>query len=93
MMLPIGTYNPEELEMLCKVLDDHCAERGIERASREHEEASTLILSLYEKGMHTADELKAALGLTDNGEHSMGLADYSLGSWNNATPASSRIPK
>jgi hypothetical protein len=56
-----GIYKPEELALLRKVLDDHCASWGIERASSDHEEAVYLVLSLFEKGAQTAEELKAAL--------------------------------
>lgn len=88
-MLAIGNYDPEQLKMLCAVLEDHCAKHGIERSSREHEEASTLILSLYENGARSADDLRAVLELTNSAVDSTWLGEYSLGSWNTATDRSS----
>jgi hypothetical protein len=54
-----GIYKPHELALLRKVLDD--ASAGIERSSLDQLDASYLVLSLFEKGAHTAEELKAAL--------------------------------
>ncbi|NGO54689.1 hypothetical protein [Allomesorhizobium camelthorni] len=54
-----GIYKPQELALLRKVLDD--AGAGIERSSLDHLDASYLVLSLFEKGAQTAEELKAAL--------------------------------
>jgi hypothetical protein len=56
-----GIYKPHELALLRKVVDDHCASAGIERSSLDHLDASYLVLSLFEKGAQTAEELKAAL--------------------------------
>jgi hypothetical protein len=56
-----GIYDPDQLAVLCKVLDDHCTKFGIERYSTDHMDASYLILSLFEKGARTAGELKVAL--------------------------------
>ncbi|WP_394891117.1 hypothetical protein ACG873_07290 [Mesorhizobium sp. AaZ16] len=54
-----GIYRPHELALLRKVLDD--ASAGIERSSLDHLDAAYLVLSLFEKGARTAEELKAAL--------------------------------
>jgi hypothetical protein len=54
-----GIYKPHELALLRKVLDD--ASAYIERSSLDHQDASYLVLSLFEKGAQTAEELKAAL--------------------------------
>jgi hypothetical protein len=54
-----GIYKPEELALLRKVLDDTSA--GIERSCLDHLDASYLVLSLFEKGAQTAEDLKAAL--------------------------------
>jgi hypothetical protein len=54
-----GIYKPQELALLRKVLDD--ASAGIERSSVDHLDASYLVLSLFEKGAQTAEDLKAAL--------------------------------
>jgi hypothetical protein len=56
-----GMYTPEELAVMCKVLEDHRASWGIERPSSDYEDAIYLVLSLFEKGARTAEELKAAL--------------------------------
>lgn len=54
-----GIYKPHELALLRKVLDD--ASAGIERSSLDELDASYLVLSLFENGAQTAEELKAAL--------------------------------
>jgi hypothetical protein len=54
-----GIYKPQELALLRKVLDD--ASAGIDRSILDHQDASYLVLSLFEKGAQTAEELKAAL--------------------------------
>jgi hypothetical protein len=66
-----GIYSPEQLAVLSKVLDDHCQNFGIEPSSPEHENASYLIMALFEKGAQTAEELQAALEatLTASGRH------------------------
>ena len=56
-----GIYDLEQVAMLYKVLDDHCAKFRIERSTREHEDAVYLVMSLFERGAHTAGELSAAL--------------------------------
>jgi hypothetical protein len=54
-----GIYKPPELALICKVLDD--ASAAIERSSLDHRDASYLVLSLFEKGAQTVEELKTAL--------------------------------
>jgi hypothetical protein len=54
-----GIYKPHELALLRKVLND--ASAGIERSSLDHRDASYLVLSLFEKGAQTAEELRTAL--------------------------------
>jgi hypothetical protein len=61
-------YNPDQLAVLCKVLDDHCTKFGIERSSPDHVDASYLVLSLFEKGAETVEELTAALDATLAGD-------------------------
>jgi hypothetical protein len=62
-----GIFGPEQLAMLSKVLDDYCTECGIERASSDHEYVGYRLMSLFDSGARTAEELKSALsaGLTD----------------------------
>jgi hypothetical protein len=64
-----GIFDPEQLAMLSEVLDDYCTECGIERASPDHEYAGYRLMSLFESGSRTAEELKSALSaaLTDSG--------------------------
>jgi hypothetical protein len=56
-----GIYNPEQLAVLSKVLDDHCASCCVERSSPDHEDAAYLVLPLYMKDTQTYEALKAAL--------------------------------
>jgi hypothetical protein len=58
-----GIYKPEQLSVLCKVLNDHCARSGIDPdpSSPEYEDASYLIMALSRTGASTIEELKAAL--------------------------------
>lgn len=56
-----GIYNPEQLAVLSKVLDEHCQNLGIERPGPDYEDASYLLMALSRKGAQTAEELKAAL--------------------------------
>ncbi len=61
-----GIYTPQELALLRKVVDD--ASAGIERSGLDHRDASYLVLSLFEKGAQTAEELKAALDVALAGD-------------------------
>jgi hypothetical protein len=61
-----GIFTPQELGLMSKVLDDHCAECGIERPSTAYQDAGYLIMALYKGGAQTADELKAALNAALN---------------------------
>jgi hypothetical protein len=58
-----GIYNPEQVAMLAKVLNDHCAKFRIDPdpSSPEYEDASYLIMTLSRKGASTLEELTAAL--------------------------------
>lgn len=55
-----GGANPQQLEMLTRVLEDFCREHRIE-AIRERENAAAMILCLFQRGLVTSDELKYAL--------------------------------
>jgi hypothetical protein len=57
----VAAVNPEQLAMMTRVLDDYCKERGIADASREREDTARLIITLFQHGCHTADELSEAL--------------------------------
>jgi hypothetical protein len=63
-----GIVDPEQLDVLSKVLNDHCATCGIEPSTPEYEDAGYLVMSLFMRGAQTAEELKAALeaALTGN---------------------------
>jgi hypothetical protein len=56
-----GIFNPEQLAVLSKTLDDYCASCGIEQFTPEHEDAVYLVMALFQQGAQTAEELKAAL--------------------------------
>jgi hypothetical protein len=56
-----GIYKPEQLAVLAKVLNDHCASHGITPSSPEYTDASYLIMSLSQKGVGTVEELQAGL--------------------------------
>ena len=53
----------QQLSLLTAVLDEHCASNGIPPDSIEREEAAQLVISLYQQGWRTPDELKLALSL------------------------------
>jgi hypothetical protein len=57
----VAAVNPEQLAMMTRVLDDFCRERGIADASQEREDTARLIITLFQHGCQTADELSAAL--------------------------------
>jgi hypothetical protein len=59
-----GIVGDEQLAMLTKVLDDYCAAHGIEPSSPERLDVGHLIMSLYQKGIHIANELEAALAVS-----------------------------
>jgi hypothetical protein len=54
-------YNPEQLAMLSKVLDDHCLDHCIKQPGPDYEDASYLILALFRDGAQTVEQLKTAL--------------------------------
>jgi hypothetical protein len=56
-----GIYTPEQLAVLAKVLNDHCASHGITPSSPEYTDASYLIMSLSQRGVGTVEELQAGL--------------------------------
>jgi hypothetical protein len=55
-----GEANPQQLAMLTQVLNDFCQQHQIE-AICERENAAALIMSLFQRGYETADNLKGAL--------------------------------
>jgi hypothetical protein len=56
-----GMCNPEQLAVMSKVLDEHCAKYGIEPFSLDYDDASYLVMTLFMNGAQTSKELKAAL--------------------------------
>jgi len=56
-----GLTGPNQLSVLAHVVDDYCRSNKIAASSEEREEAARLLLSLYEQGWRTVEELKAAL--------------------------------
>lgn len=56
-----GIYNPEQLAVLSKVMDEYCRDHFIERPGPGYEDASYLVLALWRDGARTVDDLKTAL--------------------------------
>jgi hypothetical protein len=58
-----GIYKPQQLSVLCNVLNDYCARSGIDPdpSSPEYEDAAYLIMTISRTGASTIEELKAAL--------------------------------
>jgi hypothetical protein len=59
-----GIIDPEQLALLTKVLDSHCRAHGIADAETR-EQVAFRIVSLFGRGARTAEELVAALRLSD----------------------------
>lgn len=56
-----GIVDASELAMLTGVLEDYCAAHGIEPSSPARLDAGYFLISLYENGVRTAEDLKAEL--------------------------------
>ena len=61
MALFADAVDPEQIEMLARVLDDYCREHLIE-VIRDREKVASLIMNLFQSGVQTADTLRDALG-------------------------------
>ena len=60
-MLSIGIAQPEQLTVLTKALGVYCHAAEIEPGTREYEDAGRLVMSLFNNGVTSAEELAAAL--------------------------------
>ena len=62
-----GIADPQQLSILCKVLDGYCQRYGIGENSPERENIASKLLALYDLGIVTEDGLADALdgGLVD----------------------------
>ena len=56
-----GIADSTQLNMLTSVLNTYCQGRGIVAASRDREDAARLIMSFFQSGITTEDQLQAAL--------------------------------
>jgi hypothetical protein len=56
-----GIAHPKQLAMLTKALQDYCREAGIEPGTPAYEDAGCLVMSLFQDGVSTAEELADAL--------------------------------
>ena len=56
-----GSTSPEQLAVLHQVFNDRCRAAGIQPGDPDHEIFALRIMSVFESGVQTADELKAAL--------------------------------
>ena len=61
-MVPlIGIAHPEELALLTAALEAYCRKAAIEPGSSSYEDAARLIMSLFNRGASSAEELAAAM--------------------------------
>jgi len=56
-----GIAYPKQLAMLTEALQDYCREAGIEPGTPAYEDAGCLVMSLFQDGISTAEELADAL--------------------------------
>ena len=60
-MPPHGIARPEQLNILTKALENYCSAAHIERGTPAHTDAGRQIMSLYERGVYSGEELVKAL--------------------------------
>lgn len=60
-MLFNGIVHPEQVTILATVLDEYCREAGIDRETPEHDQIARLVITLFNNGAATLDELRGAL--------------------------------
>jgi hypothetical protein len=53
--------SPDQLAVLRQIFKDRCRAAGIEAGHREYDSLALRIMSLFESGVQTAEELNAAL--------------------------------
>lgn len=60
-MLFTGIANPAQLKILTAALEKYCRNKSIELGTPEHEEAGRLVMSLFNSGALTPEQLGTAL--------------------------------
>ena len=53
--------DPAQRAILCALLDEICLAAGIEHDSSDREDVACMVMRFYQRGYHTAEELRAAL--------------------------------
>ena len=56
-----GVVEPEQLAVLTAIVEAYCEEKGIDPASDEPEEIARLVMTMFCRGIATAEELRAVL--------------------------------
>jgi hypothetical protein len=56
-----GIVEPEQLTILALAVDQHCRQAGIDPESPEGQAVAQMVLTLFQGGAATTEELKAAL--------------------------------
>ncbi|SFK81372.1 hypothetical protein SAMN04488498_113110 [Mesorhizobium albiziae] len=56
-----GSASPEQLAILHQIFNERCRAAGIGPGQPDHETLALRIMSLFESGVQTAEELKDAL--------------------------------
>lgn len=62
--LPPNAFYPEDLDVLKRVFDVVCAERGCQPGSPDAEATALLLVNLFESGRKTEEELFEAVQTT-----------------------------
>jgi hypothetical protein len=60
-MRHLGVANPQQLTLMCKVLDGYCRRSGVGLNSPERQDIATRILGFHDLGIVTEDGLVDAL--------------------------------
>jgi hypothetical protein len=58
-----GFADPEQLKILTSVLDDYCREHGIDDHSPERAAVGRLLVSLFEQGRQSREDLATMLNM------------------------------
>jgi hypothetical protein len=64
-MLPRDGANPEQLRVLTKALQQYCRLAHIQADTQAYDDASRLIMVLFESGISSPEELARALRASD----------------------------
>lgn len=63
-----GVVEPEQLAMLTAIVDAYCKAKGIDPTGDERDPIARLVMTLFSRGITTAEELKTVM--THSHEHS-----------------------